>query len=83
MQVPFGQLLSYILSQDRLSEALVSRKGGNREVTFEGSETTKLGTNPVPSTGQVLQEPYLPAGRQVRRHYLEGRASKKCLADIF
>jgi hypothetical protein len=27
-------------------EALVSRKGGNREVTSEESETTKLGTDP-------------------------------------
>ena len=83
MQVPFGQLLSYILSQDRLSEALVSRKGGNREVTFEGSETTKLGTDPATSAGQAKQKPYLPAGRQGRGRYLEGRASKKCLVDIF
>ena len=38
MQVPYAQGL-------RL-EALVSRKGENREVLSEGSETTKLGTAP-------------------------------------
>ena len=37
MQVPYAQ-------ESRL-EALVSRKGGNCEVTSEESETTKLGTD--------------------------------------
>jgi len=37
VQVPYAQ-------ESRL-EALVSRKGGNCEVTSEESETTKLGTD--------------------------------------
>ncbi len=47
MQVPYALEL-------RL-EALVSRKGGNREDTSEESETTKLGTDPSTTlrTGQA------------------------------
>jgi hypothetical protein len=39
VQVPYALEL-------RLEEALVSRKGGKREVTSEESETTKLGADP-------------------------------------
>lgn len=57
MQVPYGRGL-------RL-EPLVSRKGGNREVTSEGSETTKLGTDE--------QEPY-------KRHLCMGKQAHHCNA---
>jgi len=45
VQVPYGRGQRF--------EPLVSRKGGNRKVTSEGSETTKLGTDE--------QEPYTEA----------------------
>ena len=53
MQDPYAQ-------EERL-EALVSRKGENREVLSEGSETTKLGTDPSTGSGHAEQKSYTEA----------------------
>ena len=56
-----------------MSRTILSRKVVGCEPRTEGSGTTKLGTDPVSSTGQ--------AGNCIRRHICSGKQAHDCNAQ--